>query len=184
MKRPRPGQKRRRWCRHATGRVAARFGQDKLAPARHFERSTPRESQQQQAPRIAAIEDQMSHPVGEHLGLAGTGAGGDQQCRRRFDITADAVFDGAALFRVETVQMPRAIGRLQLRVPFSFARTAITSARLGRSPRGSVGITRRAPSFGAHLGAGFSRGWRANRACGLRRRDGPLRRTFRPGRNA
>ena len=63
----------------------------------------------------------MSHPMGEHLGLAGTGAGGDQQRRRRFGIAVDAVFDGAALFRVEAVQMPRAIGRLQLRVPFPFS---------------------------------------------------------------
>jgi hypothetical protein len=121
MKRPRPGQKRRRWCRDATARVAARFGQDQLAPARHFDSSTPCKGKQQQALRIPAVEDQMSDPVGEHLGLAGTGAGGDQQCRRRFGITADAVFDGAVLFRVEAVQMPRAIRRLQLRVPFPFS---------------------------------------------------------------
>jgi hypothetical protein len=63
----------------------------------------------------------MSHPVGEHLGLATTSAGGDQQRRRWFDIAADAVFDGAALFRVEAVQMPPAIRRLQLRVPFPFS---------------------------------------------------------------
>jgi len=107
----------------ARGSLAARFGQDQLAPARHFERSAPGEGQQQQALRIAAVQDQMSHPVGERRGLAGAGAGGDQQCRR-FGIAVDAVFDSAALFRVEAVQMPSAIDRLQLRVPFPFATTA------------------------------------------------------------
>ena len=56
----------------------------------------------------------MSHLVGERLGLAGAGTGGDQQCRRRFCITVDAVFDSAALFRVKAVRMPAAIDRLQL----------------------------------------------------------------------
>jgi hypothetical protein len=60
----------------------------------------------------------MSHSVGEHLGLAGTGAGSDQQCRRRYSSAADAVFDGPALFRVEGVQMPTGVDRLQLVVPF------------------------------------------------------------------
>ncbi len=40
--------------------------------------AAPGEGQQQQALRIAAVLDQMSHPVGERLGLAGTGSGGDQ----------------------------------------------------------------------------------------------------------
>jgi hypothetical protein len=79
----------------------------------------------------------MSHPVGERLGLAGAGAGGDQQCRR-FGIAVDAVFDSATLFRIEAVQMPPAIDRLQLRVPFPFAATAIASARQGRNACGSV----------------------------------------------
>jgi hypothetical protein len=63
----------------------------------------------------------MSHSVGEHLGLAGTGAGSDQQCRRRYSSAADAVFDGPALFRVEGVQMPTGVDRLQLVVPFPFS---------------------------------------------------------------
>jgi hypothetical protein len=43
--------------------------------------SAPGEGQQQEAPRVAAVQDQMSHPVGKRLGLAGAGAGGDQQSR-------------------------------------------------------------------------------------------------------
>ena len=103
------------------GNVAARFGQDQLGPPRHLKRSTPGEGQQQQAPRIAAVQDQMSDPVGECLGLAGAGASGDQQCRRRFGIAVDAVFDSFTLFRVEAAQMSPAIDRLQLDVPFPFA---------------------------------------------------------------
>jgi hypothetical protein len=70
----------------------------------------------------------MSHPVGERLGLASASSGGDQQSRRRV-IAVDAVFDGAALFRVEAAEMPPAIDRLQLRVPFLFSATAIALAR-------------------------------------------------------
>jgi hypothetical protein len=112
------------------------FGQDPLTPARHFERSAPGERQQQQALRIVAVQDQMSNPVSERLGLAGTGAGGDQQCRRRLGIAADAEFDGSALFRVEAVQMPPAIDRLQLLFLFCSPTTAIASARQGRNAPG------------------------------------------------
>jgi hypothetical protein len=70
--------------------------------------------------RIAAVQDQMSDPVGEGLGLAGAGASGDQQCRRRFGIAIDAVFHSFALFRVEAAQMSSAIDRFQLGVPFPF----------------------------------------------------------------
>jgi hypothetical protein len=76
--------------------------------------------------------------VGERHGLAGAGAGGDQQCRRLFGIAVDAVFDCAALFRVVAVQMPLAIDRLQLRVPCLFSATAIASGRRLRNARGPV----------------------------------------------
>ena len=100
MKRPRPGQKGGR-RRDARSSVAASFGQDLLAPAGHFEGSAPGEGQQQQALRVAAVQNQMSHPVGERLGFASSGAGGDQQCRRRRKMLADAISDSAALFRIE-----------------------------------------------------------------------------------
>src|SRR5437667_11113554 len=138
MKGPRPGEDAP-FRRKAMGSVASGFSEDELGPARHFKRSAPGEGQQQQALRIAAVQDQMSHPMGERLGLAGAGAGGDQQWRRRYDIAADAVFDSAAPFRVEAVQMPPAIDRLQLRVPFLFSAMAIASAQQLRNARGPVG---------------------------------------------
>jgi hypothetical protein len=72
------------------------------------------------ARRVAAVQDQMCHSVGKRLGLAAAGAGGDQQCRRRCGMVADPIFDSAALFWIEAVQMSRAIERLQLGVPFPF----------------------------------------------------------------
>ena len=85
----------------------------------------------------------MSHPVGERLGFASTGAGGDQQCRRRCEMLADAIFDSAALFRIEAVQMPRAIDRLQLCVPFPFAVGDSIGATASQCPwpgRGKRGV--------------------------------------------
>jgi hypothetical protein len=48
----------------------------------------------------------MRDPMGEGLGLAGARAGRDQQRRRRLRIAANAVFDSAALRRVQVAQMP------------------------------------------------------------------------------
>jgi hypothetical protein len=103
--------------------------------------------------------------VRERLGLAGTGAGGDQQCRRRLGIAADAEFDGAALFRVAAVQMPPAIDRLQLRVPFLFAAIAIASARQGRN---APGLSPEDAAFAVGQSAPrwvFPAAGLANRAC-------------------
>jgi len=166
MKGPRPRQKRR-WRHDATDTVAARFGQDRLAPARHFECGASREGQQQQTLRIAAVQDQMGHPVGERLGLAGAGTGGDQQCRRWFCITVDAVFDSAALFGVKVVQMPAAIDRLQLHVPFLFSATAIASARQLRNALGPVEGKAPRAFVQNNAPADFRAAGQANRVAGL-----------------
>lgn len=106
--------------------------------------------------------------MGEHLGLAGTGAGGDQQRRRRFGVAADAVFAGAALFRVEAVKMPPGIGRLQLRVPCSFAGDCNNIYPTGSQSPWLVWDHMACAFVRSTPGSGFSRGRRANRACGLR----------------
>jgi hypothetical protein len=113
----------------------------------------------------------MSHPVGERLGLAGARAGGDQQRRRRSGTVADAIFDSVALFRIEAVQMLRAIDRLQLCVPFPFAlgdsigATASQCSWPGRRKRG----VRRYPDCTLDQ---FLPGRGANRPSGdLTRRD-------------
>ena len=58
---------------------------------------------------VGTVQDQMRDPMSERLCLAGARAGHDQQGRRRPCVDADAVFDGAALRRVQVAQMPVAI---------------------------------------------------------------------------
>jgi hypothetical protein len=100
--------------------------------------------------------------------------------RRRFVIAADAVFDSAALFRVEAVQMPPAIDRLQLRVPFLFSTTAITSAGQLRNARGP-NRGKQAPRLCAEPRTdGLSHGHQANRALGFGASCFAARRYFRP----
>ena len=56
---------------------------DALDPAGHLAGRPAREGHQQDPPRIGAVDDQMRDPVGERVGLAGPGAGDDQERRRR-----------------------------------------------------------------------------------------------------
>jgi hypothetical protein len=86
--------------RHRSG-----LWQDLVGSARHLECGAPSEGQQQQTMRVGAVQEQMCDPVGESLGLAGARTGRDQQRRRRFRVAADAVFDSAALSRVQVAQM-------------------------------------------------------------------------------
>ena len=71
----------------------------------HLERGAPGEGQQQKTVRIGTVQDQMRHPMGESLGLAGARAGRDQQRRRRLCVVTDAIFDSAALSRVQVAQV-------------------------------------------------------------------------------
>jgi hypothetical protein len=80
-----------------------------VSSACHLERSAPGEGQQQQTVRVGAVQDQMRDPMGEGLGLAGARTGCDQQRRRRFCVDTDAIFDSAALSRVQVAQMPATI---------------------------------------------------------------------------
>jgi hypothetical protein len=68
----------------------------------HLDGGSSREDQQQDTVRINAVHDQVGDPVGEGLGLAGTGA---RDHKQGFGIggraVPNAMFDGAALLRVE-----------------------------------------------------------------------------------
>ena len=56
-------------------------------------------SQQQDAPGIGAVDDQMGDPVGQRVGLAGTCARDDQQRQARTAaLSPNPMFDGTALF--------------------------------------------------------------------------------------
>ena len=58
---------------------AEHLARDALDPARHLGRRAAREGHQQDAARIGAVDDQMRDAVRQRVGLAGAGAGDDQQ---------------------------------------------------------------------------------------------------------
>ena len=69
---------------------------DALDTALHLGRRAAREGQQQDAPRIDAADDEMRDPMRQGVGLAGAGAGDDQQRWRVVERVA-AVLDRAPL---------------------------------------------------------------------------------------
>ena len=91
-----------------------------MGSARHLERGAPGESQQQETVRVGTAQDQMRHPMNECFGLARARAGRDQQGPRRPSVAADAVFDRAALRRIQFAQISVAIDVCQRRVPRLF----------------------------------------------------------------
>ena len=78
------------------GVAAQHLAGDALDPPGHFRRGAARKGHQQDAPRIGALDDQMRDAVRQRVGLAGTGAGDDQQ--RPGDL-AVAMLDGLTLLR-------------------------------------------------------------------------------------
>src|SRR3954470_15988281 len=60
----------------------ADLADDAARTPRHLERRTAREGQEQDALRIRALGDEMRDAVRERIGLAGAGAGDDEERRR------------------------------------------------------------------------------------------------------
>ena len=56
---------------------------DPLDPTRHLGRGPAGESQQEDAARIGAVDDQMGHTMGQGVGLARAGSRDDQKWRSR-----------------------------------------------------------------------------------------------------
>ena len=77
--------------------------------------------------RVGTVQDQMRHPMNERLCLARSRAGRDQQGRRQPSIAAGAVFDRAALRRIQVAQISVAIDVCQRRVRRPFPSSAIAS---------------------------------------------------------
>ena len=80
-----------------------RDGDDALDPPRHFRCGSPRKGEEEDAPRIGAIDDQVGDAMGEGIGLARSRPGNDEQ--RSADMAADAVLDRPPLVGVELVQI-------------------------------------------------------------------------------
>ena len=95
-----PGQR----VGHDAGIVAQHLARDPLDPLRHLGRRAARKRHQQDAARVGAVDDQMGDPMGEGVGLAGTGAG-DHQQRGDRPLARRAMLDGAPLLRIEAFEI-------------------------------------------------------------------------------
>ena len=84
---------------------AEHFAGDALDPAGHLSRRAARKRHQQDAARIAARNDQMRDAVGQRVGLAGACARNDEQGPAHGRAIGHAVLHGAALLRIERVQI-------------------------------------------------------------------------------
>ncbi|MET4760274.1 hypothetical protein ABH970_000646 [Bradyrhizobium ottawaense] len=87
--------------------LAQHLAGDALDPAGHFGRRAAGERHQQDAARIGAGDDQMRDAMGQRVGLAGAGAGNHQQGSAHGRAIGHAMLDGAALLRIERVQICR-----------------------------------------------------------------------------
>ena len=73
--------------------------------SRHLGCRAARERHQQDAARIGAADDQMGDAVRQRVGLAGPGAGDDQERSADMAIGRDAVLDGSPLLRIERFEI-------------------------------------------------------------------------------
>src|ERR1700730_12360093 len=81
-------------------------GHDPLAAPRHRGGAPAREGRQQDFAGISAIDDQVSHPVRQGIGLAGPRHGNDEKWRaRRRIVLPDAMLDSPPLFRIELFEI-------------------------------------------------------------------------------
>ncbi len=96
VKGARPGEP----TRDRAGAVSQHVGRYALDPPHHLAGGAARERQQENAPRIDPMHDEMRHAVRQRVGLARPRARDDQQ-RARLDEVRPAVFHGGALLRVE-----------------------------------------------------------------------------------
>ncbi|MGY3420306.1 hypothetical protein ACVWZW_000781 [Bradyrhizobium sp. F1.13.4] len=93
---------------HDRGIVLAEyFSGDALDPAGHLGRGAARERHQEDAARIAARDDQVRDAMGQRVGFAGARTGDDEQGRAHGRTIGHAMLHGAALLRIERVQICR-----------------------------------------------------------------------------
>src|SRR6266446_3742003 len=102
MKGARPSE---RTCHHACVLPQGR-GRNALDTAYHLSRSTAGKSQQEDAPWIDSVNDQVRHPVGQGVRLAGPRARNDQE-RSRIGVIWPAVFGCASLFWIQIGEVRR-----------------------------------------------------------------------------
>jgi hypothetical protein len=82
------------------GATRQHLRRDALGAPRHLGGGAPREGQEHDPPRIDAVEDEMRDAMRQRVGLAGAGAGQDQERPGRAEIRP-AIFDGTTLLEIE-----------------------------------------------------------------------------------
>ena len=104
-----PGQDIGQGAGAAAAAPTDKVGEDAVYPSRHLRRGAPREGQQHDAARIGAVFDEIGDAVRQRRGLAGPGAGDNEQ-RPGVAKRPTAMLDGAALLRIELFQARRRHG--------------------------------------------------------------------------
>lgn len=87
--------------------LAEHFSGDPLDAAGHLRRGAAGKRHQQDAARIAPCDDQMRDAMRQRIGLAGSRAGDDEQGGAHGRTIRHAMLDGAALLRIERIQICR-----------------------------------------------------------------------------
>lgn len=101
---------------HSAGVGAQHLGTNPLHATRHLGSGPARESHEQNAARIGALDDQVGDAMGQSVGLARPGAGDDEErsSRKRSHGRAagdvNTVFDGPSLLGVKLVEIGAAHG--------------------------------------------------------------------------
>jgi hypothetical protein len=96
-----PGQR----IGHNAGVVTEDAAGDALDALGHFGSRSTRESHQEHATRIGALDDEVRHAVRESVRFARSGARDDKERRTYCSVRPDAMLDRAALFRVQALQV-------------------------------------------------------------------------------
>ena len=96
---------------HGPGAVADDLPRDALNAPGHFGGGATRKGHQQYSTGIGTVDDQMSDPVSQRVGLSGTRAGDDEERRTRCGaFLAHTMLDSSSLFAVEAFIYPTDIG--------------------------------------------------------------------------
>ena len=128
---------------HPLAHAAA--GEDALDPALHLLRGAPGKGEEQDAARMGALTDEISHPMRKSLGLARTRPCNDQQ-----GPAIRAVLRGAGLIRVEVCKTFRWRHGSELRSIPKIKMITICSGPLCHTPQPAGVIVREKPNTRDH----------------------------------
>src|SRR6516225_3734035 len=164
MKRACPGQR----IGHGPGAVADDLPRDALNAPGHFGGGATRKGHQQYSTGIGTVDDQMSDPVSQSVGLSRTCAGDDEERRSRCGVVlTHTMLDSSSLFAVEAFKISNGhwwqIGQRRSRNSTTFLvlfangsvthAWALTVSAIPGAPHSRIGSNRyRHRSAGASIG--------------------------------